>query len=38
MADYKKWIKTGKILIEDFRDTQIKCFEAAEIIILDFLN
>ena len=30
MADYKKWIKTGKILIEDFRDTQIKCFEAAE--------
>lgn len=30
MADYKKWIKTGKILIADFRDTQIKCFEAAE--------
>ena len=30
MIDYKNWIKTGKILIEDFRDAQIKCFEAAE--------
>lgn len=31
MIDYKNWIKTGKIKnVEEFRNVQIECFEAAE--------